>query len=57
METKLPIALSNRHIHLGQEDLDILFGKGYKLTKAKDLSCLITSCSRKVRAGFNVVRK
>ena len=38
METKLPIALSNRHIHLGQEDLDILFGKGYKLTKAKDLS-------------------
>ncbi|NLJ99453.1 MAG: phosphate propanoyltransferase [Tissierellia bacterium] len=38
MELKLPIALSNRHIHLGQEDLDVLFGKGYELTQMKDLS-------------------
>ncbi|MCK9443070.1 MAG: phosphate propanoyltransferase [Tissierellaceae bacterium] len=38
MKTELPIALSNRHIHLSQEDLDILFGKGYELTKMKDLS-------------------
>jgi len=38
MELKLPIALSNRHIHLSQEHLDILFGKGYGLTKKKDLS-------------------
>lgn len=38
METKLPIALSNRHIHLSQEDLDTLFGEGYKLTVKKDLS-------------------
>jgi putative phosphotransacetylase len=38
MKTQLPIALSNRHIHLSQKDLDILFGEGYELTKAKDLS-------------------
>lgn len=34
----VPVGVSNRHIHLTQEHLDILFGKGYKLTKLKDLS-------------------
>src|SRR5690554_2826572 len=38
MKTQLPIALSNRHIHVSREDLDVLFGKGYELTKMKDLS-------------------
>jgi len=37
-EKMLPIALSNRHIHLSEEHVDILFGKDYKLTKLKDLS-------------------
>lgn len=34
----LPVALSNRHIHLSQADLEVLFGRGYVLTKQKDLS-------------------
>lgn len=38
MSNKLPIALSNRHIHLGKEDLEKLFGKGHELTVIKDLS-------------------
>lgn len=32
------VEASGRHIHLSQEDLDALFGKGYTLTKAKSLS-------------------
>lgn len=38
MKKELPIALSNRHIHVSREDLDVLFGKGYELNKIKDLS-------------------
>lgn len=34
----LPVALSNRHIHLSEEHLARLFGPGYTLTKLKDLS-------------------
>lgn len=38
MKKTVPIALSNRHIHLSQKDLESLFGKGYELKKLKDLS-------------------
>jgi len=38
MKTKLPIALSNKHVHLSQADIDVLFGEGYELTPIKDLS-------------------
>lgn len=38
MKTKLPIGISNRHIHLSQEDLNILFGNDYQLVKKKDLA-------------------
>lgn len=38
MKKELPIALSNRHIHLTREHIDTLFGEGYELTKLKELS-------------------
>lgn len=38
MKKMVPIAMSNRHIHLSQKDLDVLFGANYELTKMKDLS-------------------
>lgn len=34
----LPIALSNRHIHLSQKDIEVLFGAGHQLVIKKELS-------------------
>ena len=35
---KVPVGISNRHIHLSQQDLETLFGPGYELTVRNDLS-------------------
>lgn len=35
---KVPVGISGRHIHLSEEHLEILFGKGYELTILKELS-------------------
>lgn len=37
-DMSVPIGISNRHIHLSREHVDVLFGKGYQLQKLKDLS-------------------
>ena len=36
-QLKIPIGVSNRHVHVSREDLDQLYGKGYELTKKADL--------------------
>lgn len=35
---KIRVGVSNRHIHLSQNDADILFGKDYQFTKRNDLT-------------------
>jgi len=34
---RVPLGLSNRHIHLTREDVDTLFGEGYELTPKKPM--------------------
>lgn len=57
----VPIGVSARHIHLTQEHVEILFGKGYQLTKKKELmggqfasNELVTIVGLKLRAIENV---
>ena len=35
---EVPVEISARHVHLTQEAVDVLFGKGYILTKKRSLS-------------------
>jgi len=34
----IPVEISNHHVHLTRNSLDVLYGKGYELTKLRDLS-------------------
>jgi acetate kinase len=34
---KVPVGISNHHVHLSRDHVDLLFGKGYQLKKLKDL--------------------
>ncbi len=38
LDGSFEVEASGRHVHLSREELDALFGTGYELTKAKDLS-------------------
>ncbi|MGN8913437.1 phosphate propanoyltransferase [Anaerofustis butyriciformans] len=38
MKTKVPVGLSNKHVHLSRKDIDALFGEGYELTIKKPIS-------------------
>ena len=38
MANQVVVEISARHVHLSQEDLETLFGKGYELTVKKELS-------------------
>ncbi len=35
---EIPVEISARHVHLSKADVEILFGKGYSLTRKRDLS-------------------
>jgi len=34
----IPVEISNHHVHLTRDSLDVLYGKGYELSKLRDLS-------------------
>lgn len=57
----VPVGVSARHVHLTQEHVEVLFGKGYQLTKKKELmggqfasNELVTIVGLKLRAIENV---
>lgn len=34
----IPVGISNRHFHISQADLEVLYGQGHRLTKAREIS-------------------
>lgn len=57
MEKKVLVETSARHVHLTEEQIEILFGKGAKLTHKKDLSQPVSSPARReLRSSDRSVR-
>ena len=51
--SKILVETSARHVHLSQDAIDTLFGKGYTLTNKKDLSQPGQfACEEKVGRGY-----
>ena len=44
----VPVGVSARHVHLTQEHVEVLFGKGYQLTKKKELMGGQYACNEQV---------
>lgn len=38
VDYRVPVGISNRHVHVSQRDLEVLYGKGYQLKPTKELS-------------------
>lgn len=57
----IPVEVSNHHVHLTRDSLDILYGKDYELTKLRDLSQLGEFASNErvsiVGANMKVIEK
>lgn len=57
---KIPIEVSARHVHLSQEDLEKLFGKGYELKKLKQLTQPSDFCAKEfltIESGDKKIEK
>lgn len=50
MDKTIEVMVSNHHVHLKQEDMEILFGAGYELTKVNMLGPRTYSCEEKILA-------
>jgi putative phosphotransacetylase len=58
MNKKIPVEVSARHIHLSQKDLEALFGLGYQLKKARQLTQPSDFASEEtldIRAGEKII--